>query len=68
MIEAIWLEIARMQLAPWFERVATAANPADVASRLDFAALRRLSREPRVVPALACERRVLEVLERGGCG
>ena len=34
-VESSWAELARLQAAPWFERVPSAGNPADAPSRCD---------------------------------
>ena len=47
-IGAFWRLAAGLQIAPWFERVATDGNPADAPSRLDFRTLRAL--RPRPAP------------------
>ena len=50
-MEAVWALVARLQLALWVERVPSAGNPADPASRGAVAQLRTLRPCPTVVTA-----------------
>jgi hypothetical protein len=49
LIAEFWRRASALQLAPWFDRVASAANPADMPSRLDFAGTARLPGNPKLV-------------------
>ena len=71
LVESFWTKVARLQAAPWFERVPTAGNPADAPSRLQFGALAGLRPRPRVVDAPPGSVRLQRVIQGplpGACG
>ena len=66
LVSELWSLITDLQLTVWFERVPSAGNPADAAIRLDLAALRALTPQPRVVHATLSGQAVGQVLAKWG--